>query len=134
MERGTGCYRARSSTSTAAAAPLLAKPGDAPREEGCAGLDIRPTGPLWGRESDRPVPALEAEVVAHHDVLARGLSKAGLEAERRALRIRVDRLAWAIEGEVVQLRFRLFRGAFATAVLHELLENAFAQDTPEAEE
>jgi tRNA pseudouridine13 synthase len=80
------------------------------------------------------LPALEAEVVAHHDVLARGLSKAGLEAERRALRIRVDRLAWAIEGEVVQLRFRLFRGAFATAVLHELLENAFAQDTPEAEE
>jgi len=113
---------------------FVAEAVDAALEARCAGLDIHPTGPLWGRESDRPVPALEAEVVADHDVLARGLSKAGLEAERRALRIRVDRLAWTIEGEVVQLRFRLFRGAFATAVLHELLENAFAQDTPEAEE
>jgi len=113
---------------------FVAEAVDAALEARCAGLDIHPTGPLWGRESDRPVPALEADVVAHHDVLARGLSKAGLEAERRALRIRVDRLAWTIEGEVVQLRFRLFRGAFATAVLHELLENAFAQDTPEAEE
>ena len=113
---------------------FVAEAVDAALEARCAGLDIHPTGPLWGRESDRPVPALEAEVGAHHDVLARGLSKAGLEAERRALRIRVDRLAWTIEGEVVQLRFRLFRGAFATAVLHELLENAFAQDTPEAEE
>jgi len=108
---------------------------DAALEERCAQLDIHPTGPLWGgRASARPAPVLEAEVVARHDVLAQGLSKAGLEPERRALRIRVDRLAWTIEGEVVQLRFRLLRGAFATAVLHELLGNAFVQDTPEGEE
>jgi tRNA pseudouridine13 synthase len=72
--------------------------------------------------------------LARHEVLARGLSNAGLEPERRALRIRVDRLEWQIAGEAVQLRFRLFRGAFATAVLHELLENAFAQDAPEGDE
>ena len=78
--------------------------------------------------------ALEAEVVARYDVLAQGLSKAGLEQERRALRIRVDRLEWTIDGEVVQLRFRLRRGAFATAVLHELIDNAFAQETPEGDE
>jgi tRNA pseudouridine13 synthase len=108
---------------------------DAALEQRCAQLDIHPTGPMWGgRDSARPVPALEAEVVARHYVLAQGLSNAGLESERRALRIRVDHLVWQIEGEVVQLRFRLSRGAFATAVLHELLENAFAQDTPEAEE
>jgi tRNA pseudouridine13 synthase len=108
---------------------------DAALAERCAQLDIHPTGPMWGgREAARPVPALDAEVVARHDVLAQGLNEAGLEPERRALRIRVDRLAWTIEGEVVQLRFRLFRGAFATAVLHELLENAFAQDAPEGEE
>jgi tRNA(Glu) U13 pseudouridine synthase TruD len=41
---------------------------------------------------------------------------------------------WQIEGDVVQLRFRLFRGAFATAVLHELIGNAFAQDAPEGDE
>jgi tRNA pseudouridine13 synthase len=114
---------------------FVAEAVDAALEERCAQLDIHPTGPLWGgREAARPVPALEAEVVAHHDVLAQGLSKAGLEPERRALRIRVDRLEWTIEGEVVQLRFRLCRGAFATAVLHELLENAFAEDAPEGEE
>jgi tRNA pseudouridine13 synthase len=108
---------------------------DAALAERCAQLDIHPTGPMWGgREAARPVPALEAEVVARHDVLAQGLSEAGLEPERRALRMRVDRLAWTIEGAVVELRFRLFRGAFATAVLHELLENAFAQDAPEGEE
>ena len=107
---------------------------DAALEERCARLDIHPTGPLWGgREPAPALAALEAEVVARHDVLAQGLSKAGLEPERRALRIRVDRLEWTIEGEVVQLRFRLFRGAFATAVLHELIENAFAQQAPEAE-
>ncbi|HKQ15935.1 MAG TPA: tRNA pseudouridine(13) synthase TruD [Steroidobacteraceae bacterium] len=107
---------------------------DAALEERCATLDVHPTGPMWGRESARPVPALEAEVVARYEVLARGLSGAGLEAERRALRIRVDRLAWTIGGEVVQLRFRLFRGAFATAVLHELIGNAFAQEAPEGDE
>ncbi|MGH8236764.1 MAG: tRNA pseudouridine(13) synthase TruD [Steroidobacteraceae bacterium] len=108
---------------------------DAALEERCARLDIHPTGPLWGgREPAPALAALEAEVGAHHDVLAQGLSKAGLEPERRALRIRVDRLEWTIEGEIVQLRFRLFRGAFATAVLHELIENAFAQQAPEADE
>jgi tRNA pseudouridine13 synthase len=107
---------------------------DAALAERCAQLDIHPTGPMWGGASARPIPALEAEVGARHEVFARGLSNARVEPERRALRIRVDRLEWQIEGEVVQLRFRLFRGAFATAVLHELIENAFAQDAPEGDE
>ena len=107
---------------------FVAEVVDAALEERCAQLDIHPTGPMWGgRESPRAAPALEAEVVARHDVLAQGLSKAGLEYERRALRIRVDRLEWTIDGEVVQLRFRLRRGAFATAVLHELIENGWGQ-------
>ena len=107
---------------------------DAALEDRCARLDIHPTGPMWGDTPARPMSALETEVGARHEVLARGLSNARLEPERRALRIRVDRLAWQIEGDVVQLRFRLFRGAFATAVLHELLGNAFAQDAPEGDE
>jgi len=105
---------------------------DAALEERCARLDVHPTGPMWG---GREAPAaLEAEIGARYGVLAQGLSKAGLEAERRALRIRVDRLEWTIESDVVQLRFRLFRGAFATAVLHELIEDAFTQQAPEADE
>jgi len=106
---------------------------DAALEERCAQLDIHPTGPMWGKPA-AAIAALEAEVAARHEVLARGLSSAGLEQERRALRIRVDRLEWTIAGEDVQLRFRLFRGAFATAVLHELIENAFDQDAPEGDE
>lgn len=107
---------------------------DALLDERCAQLDIHPTGPMWGRQGARPISALEAEVGARHEAFARGLSSAGLESERRALRLRVDRLVWQIDGDVVQLRFRLFRGAFATAVLHELIGNAFAQDTPEGDE
>ena len=104
---------------------------DAALEERCARLDIHPTGPLWGgRESARPRSLRSKQKSARVTTFSRsGLSKAGLEPERRALRIRVDRLEWTIEGEVVQLRFRLLRGAFATAVLHELIENAFAQDS-----
>jgi tRNA pseudouridine13 synthase len=105
---------------------------DAALEERCARLDVHPTGPMWG---GREAPAaLEAEIGARYGVLAQGLSKAGLEAERRALRIRVDRLEWTIESDVVQLRFRLFRGSFATAVMHELIEDAFTQQAPEADE
>jgi tRNA pseudouridine13 synthase len=111
---------------------FLADVIDAALEERCARLDVHPTGPMWGgRES---TAALEAEVASRHEILAQGLSKAGLEAERRALRLRVDRLEWTIEADIVQLRFRLFRGAFATAVLHELIDDAFAREAPESDE
>ena len=106
---------------------FVAEVVDAALEERCAQLDIHPTGPLWGRASARPVPALEAEVGARHETLAHGLSNAGLDHERRATRIRVDRLEWQIDGAIVQLRFRLFRGAFATAVLHELIADGWGQ-------
>jgi tRNA pseudouridine13 synthase len=103
-------------------------------EERCRQLDIHPTGPLWGGPSSAAgaAAALEQDVAARHAAFAEGLSKVGLEPERRALRIRVDRLEWSIADDVVHLRFRLSRGAFATAVLHEVLANAF--EAPEGEE
>jgi tRNA pseudouridine13 synthase len=109
---------------------------DAALEERCRQLDIHPTGPMWGgpASASGAAAAIEAEVGARHDALAQGLSRAGLEPERRALRLRVDRLEWTIDDDVVQLRFRLFRGAFATAVLHELIADAFSQQAPEADE
>jgi tRNA pseudouridine13 synthase len=109
---------------------------DATLAERCGRLDIHPTGPMWGGPPRSPggAAAIEAAVVARHDTLAQGLARSGLEHERRALRVRVDGLQWAIDGDVVQLRFRLFRGAFATAVLHELIEDAFAQQAPEGDE
>jgi tRNA pseudouridine13 synthase len=106
---------------------------DAALEERCAGLDIHPTGPLWGgpASASGAAAALEAEVAVRHDVLARGLSESRLEPERRALRLRVDDLEWAVTGDVVELKFRLHRGAFATAVLHEVTGNGWEEISEE---
>jgi tRNA pseudouridine13 synthase len=102
---------------------------DAALQERCARLDIHPTGPLWSgpASASGAAAALEAEVAVRHDVLARGLGENRLEPERRALRLRVDGLEWAIAGDVVELKFRLHRGAFATAVLHEVVANGWEQ-------
>jgi tRNA pseudouridine13 synthase len=102
---------------------------DAALEERCARLDVHPTGPMWSGPSSASgaAAALEAEVAARHDVFARGLSESRLEPERRALRLRVDGLEWAITRDVVELKFRLHRGAFATAVLHEVIGNGWEQ-------
>ena len=67
-------------------------------------------------------------------VFCEGLSKAGLDQERRALRMRVSELSWSIDADRLTLKFRLPRGTFATTVLHELLDNAFSQATPEGED
>jgi tRNA pseudouridine13 synthase len=109
---------------------------DAALEERCARLDVHPTGPMWSgpASASGAAAALETQVADRHDVLARGLAEHRLEPERRALRIRIDGLEWAIERDVIQLKFRLHRGAFATAVLHELIQNAFTAQTPEADD
>jgi tRNA pseudouridine13 synthase len=87
-------------------------------------LDVHPTGPLWGRgdpPGDGPGKALEQSVAARFPIFAAGLAAAGLEQERRALRVRVRELAWQLEGAVLELAFELPPGAYATAVLRELL-------------
>lgn len=100
----------------------------------CVDFDIHPSGPLWGA-GDVPVKGLAAEIEqrigAHYTELAAGLARAGLEHERRALRVWVRDLSWALSGSQLTLRFRLHRGAFATAVLAELLgsaANAFGEN------
>jgi tRNA pseudouridine13 synthase len=94
----------------------------------CESLDLHPSGPLHGRgESparDRAA-ALEQEVLAQECALASLLEAQGLAHDRRALRVAVRSLAWRIEPRVVELDFELPRGAFATAVLHELLADAW---------
>ena len=104
--------------------------------ERCRQLDIHPTGPMWHGEtsvSTGAIAELEAEVARRYQMLASGLAKAGLEPERRPLRVPVRELSWSIEAGNVHLQFRLQRGSFATAVLHELIGNAFLADTPEAD-
>lgn len=104
--------------------------------ERCRQLDVHPTGPMWDGDalvSTGAIAELERSVAQRYPVLANGLAKAGLEPERRPLRVPVRELSWSIEGGDVHLQFRLQRGSFATAVLHELIGNAFLAETPEAD-
>ena len=103
----------------------------------CEQFDIHPTGLMagkgLGKVQDAPA-ALEAEICTRHALLVEGLCRAGVEQQRRALRACPAQLSWQLQGDQLQLSFRLRRGAFATAVLHEVLENAFAQPLPEMAE
>lgn len=103
----------------------------------CGRLDIHPTGPLWGRgelPSSGQARDLETSIAGSCAELTAGLTKAGLDQERRALRLRVQSLSHALNGRDLTLRFRLGRGAFATTVLHEVLEDAFTTVTPEMDD
>jgi len=91
-----------------------------------AAFDLHPTGPLWGTgilRSGGPVRALEEAVAATLPVFRDGLAAAGLEQERRALRLAVrDATLEFPEPGVAVLAFRLPAGAYATTVLRELIE------------
>jgi len=91
---------------------------------------LHPTGPLWGRGklfSLADAQALELQVLASESLWKSGLEKAGLEQERRALRVTVKDLEWQwLESGIMQLQFALVSGAYATSVLREIVkaENA----------
>lgn len=91
-----------------------------------AALDLHPTGPLPGCDGVPPsadVLALESSVIGDYPDYAAGLVDYRLRAERRALRLPVMRLAWRhlAEGDW-ELDFRLTAGAYATAVLREIID------------
>ncbi|MCJ0825185.1 tRNA pseudouridine(13) synthase TruD [Luteimonas sp. 50] len=91
-----------------------------------AEFDIHPSAPLWGRGGLRTAAAaLELETRALADAqslaLRAGLEAAGLKQERRATRLLPQALEWAWQGAaILQLRFSLPPGAYATTVLGEL--------------
>jgi tRNA pseudouridine13 synthase len=101
-----------------------AEPGDSRLPERCARLEIHPTGPLWGRgppSSRGPVLALESQVAAQFAQACAHCVDAGLDQERRSLRLRVAESELITETDAVRLRFGLPRGSFATTVLRELV-------------
>lgn len=115
---------------------FLAESVDDTLRDRCRQLDVHPTGPMWHGEdllSKGAIAELEKQTARRYTVLAEGLAKAKMEPERRPLRVPVRELKWRIEGGDVHLQFRLQRGSFATAVLHELIGNAFQAETPEAD-
>lgn len=90
----------------------------------CTRLDIHPSGPMWGRGAlltGGDSLALEQRVAHSLAPFGDGLERAGLDQERRSLRLRVSNLQWDRSDGNVRLQFRLPRGAFATAVLHEVI-------------
>jgi tRNA pseudouridine13 synthase len=112
---------------------FFAAPGiDPALDDRCRGMDVHPSGPIWGRgESSATGEAREVEdsIVVREPGLARLLESERLDQERRSLRLPVRSLRWTHEAGSLRMEFELPRGSFATAVLHELLRDAWGQDT-----
>lgn len=89
-------------------------------------FDIHPTGPMWGRGALRSTgEAAELERAALADPVAlqlrEGLERAGLDQERRSLRLRPTAMSWNWPADdCLRLRFELPPGAYATVLLTEL--------------
>jgi len=98
--------------------------------------DIHPSGPLWGRgelPTRDKARQLEECSLAPHQEWCRGLERAGLEQQRRPLRVIPARLQWSWGEErdiykkvettdCLELSFALPAGAYATSLLRELVE------------
>lgn len=88
--------------------------------------DIHPTGPLWGSgelRSRHAARRLEEDVLAGCEPWRDGLEQAGLEQQRRALRLKVKDLRWQFEeGDSMRLEFGLPPGSYATVVLREIVD------------
>jgi tRNA pseudouridine13 synthase len=108
------------------------EPFDALLEQRLAAFDIAPSGPLWGRGASPAAAAcaqLEDAVIDDDRDLAEGLAAAGLEHARRALRLDLRGLSWRWRSDVdvLELSFTLPAGAYATAVMQELLDDGAAR-------
>jgi len=87
--------------------------------------DLHPSGPLPGTPGIGPTgeaAALEQQVLADEEELVAGLQALKVQADRRPLRVRVEEAVWESAPEGVWVDFFLPAGAFATAVVRELIE------------
>lgn len=100
--------------------------GDAALRQRVADFDLHPTGPLWGAGellSSGAARALEETVADEWPIFRDGLPAAGLQQERRALRLLVAEARLELpEPGVAILEFQLPAGAYATTVLRELAQ------------
>jgi tRNA pseudouridine13 synthase len=93
-------------------------------------FEISPTGILFGSRvswATGEPGAIEEAVVAEagttREQLVTAAKACGFRGERRALRVRLTDLEWALQGSVFSLSFRLPPGAYATSVLRELIKS-----------
>ncbi|MCW2267788.1 MULTISPECIES: tRNA pseudouridine(13) synthase TruD [Pseudomonas] len=96
-------------------------------------LDLHPTGPLWGEGAPGTGGAtgeLEQGIGEQHASLCQWLARAGLNQERRILRLPIGGLTWHYpEPDILQLEFVLPAGCFATVVVRELVDLVAAGQT-----
>ncbi len=87
--------------------------------------DVHPSAPLWGRgglTATLCARAAEDRVLVGYAGERTGLERIGLKTERRALRVIPNNLSWQFGAPgTLELRFELPRGAYATALLRELV-------------
>jgi tRNA pseudouridine13 synthase len=96
-----------------------------------AALDVHATGPMWGKGelmSQGRVRDLEARVAGELGDPCELVIAAGMNQERRALRLAVRELSWERQGADVVVRFWLTKGSFATTVLGEMFETGAADE------
>ncbi len=95
----------------------------------CASMDVHPSGPLSGSGGSPATDsalAVEEAALADHAALAELLVRERLAHERRSLRLPVREFDWTFRADdLLVMQFTLPRGTFATAVLHELLADAW---------
>jgi tRNA pseudouridine13 synthase len=114
--------------------PVASSPEIATR---LAGGDIHPTAPMWGRgelRSQGEVRMLELDALAPYADLRDGLELAGLEQERRSLRLPVRDCRWRWLDAALEVEFRLSAGSYATAVLREVARWTDASAVPAMQE
>jgi tRNA pseudouridine13 synthase len=94
----------------------------------CAEFDIHPTGPLPGRSGRRggsspagEAASLEQAALSPHREWVEALQRAGVDADRRSLRVVPGHLDWQLEESRLTVAFDLPPGAYATSVLRELV-------------
>ena len=85
-------------------------------ERRCRQMDIHPAGALCGQGT--PLSSIPAE----HENWLHALTRARVKPASRPFRLVVANLQWSIAGGSLELRFKLGRGAYATAVLRELAD------------
>jgi tRNA pseudouridine13 synthase len=88
-------------------------------------FDIHPTGPLWGRGpsmTHAQATEMETQILSNYATWCLGLEGAGMQQERRALRLLAKNFQWEfLDPTTLQLRFQLVAGAYATTVLREVV-------------
>jgi tRNA pseudouridine13 synthase len=97
---------------------------DAELDARTARLDLHGSGVLWGvgqSVAEGEALAREAGLASRYPALCAGLERAGVRLARRALRLRLGEPHLSRDEGELWLAFSLPRGAFATAVLRELI-------------